>query len=76
MLSVKGVGKVLAAMLLVYSHGFNRLTDSRKPACYSGWTLNWFVILSRGYCIVCCHVIKKIAHNVLRLGVVADLYHK
>jgi transposase len=36
MLSVKGVGKVLAAMLLVYSHGFNRLTDSRKLACYSG----------------------------------------
>jgi transposase len=36
MLSVKGVGKVLAAMLLVYTHGFNRLTDSRKLACYSG----------------------------------------
>lgn len=33
---VKGVGKVLAAMLLVYTHGFNRLTDSRKLACYSG----------------------------------------
>lgn len=36
MLSVKGVGKVLAAMLLVYTHGFGRLTDSRKLACYSG----------------------------------------
>jgi transposase len=36
MLSVKGVGKVLAAMLLVYTHGFNRLADSRKLACYSG----------------------------------------
>jgi transposase len=35
-LSVKGVGKVLAAMLLVYTHGFTRLTDSRKLACYSG----------------------------------------
>ena len=36
MLTVKGVGKVLAAMLLVYTHGFNRLADSRKLACYSG----------------------------------------
>lgn len=36
MLTVKGVGKVLAAMLLVYTHGFSRLTDSRKLACYSG----------------------------------------
>ncbi|MBX2897100.1 MAG: IS110 family transposase [Cyclobacteriaceae bacterium] len=36
MLSIKGVGKVLAAMLLVYTHGFNRLADSRKPCCYSG----------------------------------------
>ncbi len=36
MLSVKGVGKVLAALLLVYTHGFNRLMDSRKLACYSG----------------------------------------
>ncbi len=36
MLTVKGVGKVLAAMLLVYTHGFQRLTDSRKLACYSG----------------------------------------
>lgn len=36
MLTVKGVGKVLAAMLLVYTHGFNRLQDSRKLACYSG----------------------------------------
>jgi transposase len=36
MLTVKGVGKVLAAMLLVYTHGFHRLTDSRKLACYSG----------------------------------------
>lgn len=36
MISIKGVGKVLAAMLLVYTHGFNRLSDSRKLACYSG----------------------------------------
>lgn len=36
MMSVKGVGKVLAAMLLVYTHGFTRLTDTRKLACYSG----------------------------------------
>jgi transposase len=36
MLTVKGVGKVLGAMLLVYTHGFNRLADSRKLACYSG----------------------------------------
>lgn len=36
MLSVKGVGKVLAALLLVYTHGFNRLADGRKIACYSG----------------------------------------
>jgi transposase len=36
MLTVKGVGKVLATMLLVYTHGFNRLTESRKLACYSG----------------------------------------
>jgi transposase len=36
MLTVKGVGKVLAAMLLVYTHRFNRLNDSRKLACYSG----------------------------------------
>lgn len=36
MLSIKGVGKVLAAMLLVYTHGFNRLSDGRKLACYSG----------------------------------------
>lgn len=36
MLTIKGVGKVLAAMVLVYTHGFNRLCDSRKLACYSG----------------------------------------
>ena len=36
MMTVKGVGKVLAAMLLVYTHGFSRLTDTRKLACYSG----------------------------------------
>ena len=36
MLSVKGVGKVLAALLLVYTHGLNRLADGRKIACYSG----------------------------------------
>jgi transposase len=36
MVSIKGVGKVLAAMLLVYTHGFQRFSDSRKLACYSG----------------------------------------
>lgn len=36
MLTVKGVGKVLAAMLLVYTHGFTRLDDGRKLACYTG----------------------------------------
>jgi len=35
-ISVKGVGKVLAAMLLVYTHGFHRMNDGRKLACYSG----------------------------------------
>ena len=36
MMTVKGVGKVLAAMLLIYTHGFTRLNDTRKLACYSG----------------------------------------
>jgi transposase len=36
MLTIKGVGKVLAAMLLIYTHGFTRLNDTRKLACYSG----------------------------------------
>jgi transposase len=36
MLSIKGVGKVLASLVLVYTHGFNRLDDGRKLACYSG----------------------------------------
>lgn len=35
-ISVKGVGKVLATSLIVYTHGFNRLLDSRKLACYCG----------------------------------------
>ncbi|MBA9079410.1 IS110 family transposase [Rufibacter quisquiliarum] len=34
--SVKGVGKVLATSLLVYTHGFNRMEDGRKLACYCG----------------------------------------
>lgn len=34
--SVKGVGKVLAISLLVYTQGFTRMDDARKLACYCG----------------------------------------
>jgi transposase len=34
--SVKSVGKVLATEVIVYTHGFNRLLDAKKLACYSG----------------------------------------
>ncbi|MBC3538932.1 IS110 family transposase [Rufibacter sediminis] len=34
--SVKGVGKVLAVSLLVYTQGFTRMDDGRKLACYCG----------------------------------------
>lgn len=34
--SVKGVGKVLAISLLVYTHGFAKMEDGRKLACYCG----------------------------------------
>ncbi|MFD2514992.1 transposase [Pontibacter locisalis] len=34
--SVKGVGKVLAISLLVYTQGFTRMEDARKLACYCG----------------------------------------
>lgn len=34
--SVKGVGKVLAISLLVYTQGFSRMEDGRKLACYCG----------------------------------------
>jgi transposase len=34
--SIKGVGKVLAITLLVYTHGFQRMEDGRKLACYCG----------------------------------------
>jgi transposase len=34
--SIKGVGKVLAITLLVYTHGFQRMDDGRKLACYCG----------------------------------------
>uniref|UniRef100_UPI0015E6F300 transposase n=1 Tax=Rufibacter sp. XAAS-G3-1 TaxID=2729134 RepID=UPI0015E6F300 len=34
--SVKGVGKVLAISLLVYTQGFTRMDDGRKLACYCG----------------------------------------
>ena len=36
MTSIKGVGKVLAITLLVYTHGFNKMEDGRKLACYCG----------------------------------------
>lgn len=35
-LSVPGVGPVLASHLLVITNGFTRLTDPRKLACYAG----------------------------------------
>lgn len=34
--SVKCVGKVLATDLIVYTHGFTRMLDGRKLACYCG----------------------------------------
>jgi len=34
--SIKGVGKVLAISLLVYTQGFTRMDDPRKLACYCG----------------------------------------
>ncbi len=34
--SIKGVGKVLAISLLVYTQGFTRMEDARKLACYCG----------------------------------------
>ncbi len=34
--SIKGVGKVLAVSLLIYTNGFAKLLDARKLACYSG----------------------------------------
>jgi transposase len=34
--SIKGVGKVLAITLLVYTQGFAKMDDGRKLACYCG----------------------------------------
>jgi transposase len=34
--SIKGVGKVLAVSLLIYTNGFAKLPDARKLACYCG----------------------------------------
>ena len=34
--SVKCVGKVLATDLIVYTHGFTRMLDGKKLACYCG----------------------------------------
>lgn len=34
--SVKGVGKVMAVLLLIYTQGFTKIVDGRKLACYSG----------------------------------------
>jgi transposase len=34
--SIKGVGKVLAISLLIYTNGFAKLLDARKLACYCG----------------------------------------
>jgi len=34
--SVKSVGKVLAIDLIVYTHGFTRMLDGKKLACYCG----------------------------------------
>ena len=34
--SVKSVGNVLALELIVFTHGFTRLLDGRKLACYAG----------------------------------------
>jgi transposase len=34
--TIKGVGKVLAITLLVYTDGFSKMVDGRKLACYCG----------------------------------------
>ena len=34
--TVKGVGKVMAVLLLIYTQGFTKIVDGRKLACYSG----------------------------------------
>jgi transposase len=34
--SIKGVGQVLAISLLVFTHGFTKMEDGRKLACYCG----------------------------------------
>jgi transposase len=34
--TIKGVGKVLAITLLIYTEGFTKMTDGRKLACYCG----------------------------------------
>lgn len=34
--TVKGVGKVVAVLLLIYTQGFTVINDGRKLACYSG----------------------------------------
>lgn len=34
--SIKGVGKIMAVLLLIYTQGFTKITDGRKLACYSG----------------------------------------
>lgn len=34
--SVRSVGKVLAIELIVFTHGFSRLLDGKKLACYTG----------------------------------------
>ena len=36
LLSVKGIGKILAMYILVVTENFSRFTDPRKFACYSG----------------------------------------
>jgi transposase len=36
MTTIKGVGKVLAISLLIYTQGFTRMEDGRKLACYCG----------------------------------------
>jgi transposase len=34
--SVKGVGKIMALLLLIYTQGCTKIVDGRKLACYSG----------------------------------------
>lgn len=34
--SVKGIGMFIASYMIVYTHNFTSITDSRKFACYSG----------------------------------------